>query len=309
MWLAWLELIGGLAVLIFAGDYLVKSAVSIAKAMQVSAMVIGLTVVSFGTSFPELVVSLNAALSGHPEISIGNVVGSNIANIALVLGLSAFLFPIAIGRRDLFIDWPVMLAATALLIGLTYDGMLERWEGALLLVGIVAYNVWILKSPGRKVELDEEGLDAPGMFKPILVLVLSLVALIGAAEVLVDGAVKIAGDLGVPKRVIAVSVIAFGTSVPELATSLIALKKQEVGISLGNLIGSNVFNILGILGVTATAVAIPVGEETIQIDYLWMAGIPLALFFGMWFGRKVNRLLGAALLLAYFTYIALQFSF
>jgi cation:H+ antiporter len=310
--LSWIQLISGLAILVVGGEFLVRASTKLAVYMKVSSIVIGLTIVSFGTSFPELVVSVEAALNGHPDIALGNVVGSNIANIALVLGITALLFPIAVGRSTLVKDWPIMLLVSCLLIGFGWDLEIQRWEGVVLLVGIIAYNVWIIRASRKETqEIEEIKTDfnkgAADLLRTILLLIISLAGLIWGADLLVDGAVGIARAFEIEERIIAVTIIAFGTSAPELATSLIAVYRKEDGISLGNLIGSNVFNILGILGATSILNPIEVNADIKSFDFIFMIGIPLLLLPLMLFQSKVSRFAGFLLLIAYFGYIFLLF--
>lgn len=315
MWLSWVELIGGLAILIVGGDFLVRSSVSLALYMRISSLVIGLTVVSFGTSFPELVVSLNAALDGHPDISIGNVIGSNIANLALVLGLSALIFPMSVRRSTVVYDWPVMLLATVALIYFAWDLHIEFYEGVILFTALVIYNVVLIRASRKasKKELDMDDVEelkersSANMIRVIITFLISLIALIFGAEILVDGAVGVARSFGMEERVIAVSIVAFGTSAPELATSLIALYKKEAGISVGNLIGSNIFNILGILGVTAIVKPVGVNPQIMATDIYWVMAIPLLLYPILLTRMRVARFEGFLLFATYVTYLILIF--
>lgn len=315
MTLGWVELIAGLLILIAGGEFLVKSTVKLALYLRISAMVIGLTVVSFGTSFPELVVSVNAVLGGYPDISIGNVIGSNIANLALVLGLTCVVFPMSVARGNLRFDWPIMLAASALLILFSLDLELSLWEGIVFVLALAVYNWWVIRK-SRKETLAEEVAEikaevvdrsTAGLLKALGILLVSILALIGGANLLVEGAVVVARGFGVEERVIAVTIIAFGTSAPELATSLISVYRKEEGIGIGNLIGSNIFNILGILGVTAVVKPVSVNPIMLHSDYWWCMAIPLLLYPVLLIRRKITRLEGALLLGAYFTYIFLLF--
>lgn len=310
--LSWIQLISGLVILVVGGEFLVRASTKLAVYMKVSSIVIGLTIVSFGTSFPELVVSVEAALNGHPDIALGNVVGSNIANIALVLGITALIFPIAVGRSTLVKDWPIMLLVSCLLIGFGWDLEIQRWEGVVLLLGIIAYNVWIIRASRKEIqEIEEIKTDfnkgAADLLRTILLLIISLAGLIWGADLLVDGAVGIARAFEIEERIIAVTIIAFGTSAPELATSLIAVYRKEDGISLGNLIGSNIFNILGILGATSILHPIEVNAEIKSFDFMFMLSIPLLLFPFMLFQFKVSRFAAMLLLISYFGYIFLLF--
>lgn len=314
MIIGWLQLIGGLAILIVGGEFLVRSSVKLALYLRVSAMVVGLTVVSFGTSFPELMVSLNAAIDGYADISIGNVVGSNIANLALVLGLTALIFPLSVKRSTVTTDWPAMLIVTILLIVLSLDGELETWEGGLFVLILLAYNLWVIRSARKELRAEAlEDVDtdfkrsSADMIRATILLVVSIGALILGADLLVDGAVVVAEGFGVSERVIAVSIIAFGTSAPELATSLIAVYRKETAISIGNLIGSNLFNILGILGVTALVKPIGISYDVLHFDYYWVIGIPLLLYPILLTRMRVTRIEGALLFAAYVVYLFMVF--
>jgi cation:H+ antiporter len=313
MILGWLQLIGGLLILLAGGEFLVRSSVKLALHLNISSIVIGLTVVSFGTSFPELVVSVNAALDGHPDISLGNVVGSNIANLGLVLGLTAVLFPISVQRSSVVLHWPLMLLSTLLLILFSWDLMIEMWE-ALILVGcLIAYNILVIKvSGGNDVEEIEEletGIEKSysGVIRTLIILLGSIALLIFGADLLVEGAVVVARSFGLEERIIAISVIAFGTSAPELATSLIAVYKKETSIGIGNLIGSNIFNILAILGITGIMHPIQVNSEILSFDLWWVLGIPLLITPFLLSRMKVSRMEGGVLVGMYFLYMYLIF--
>lgn len=280
--------------------------------MKVSSLVVGLTIVSFGTSFPELVVSLDAALNGYPDIAMGNVVGSNIANLTLVLGLTVFIFPLAVSRSILTVDWPLMLIVSLTLVAVTWDLTIQRWEGALLFGGIVFYNIWVIRS-SRKNQKDIEETEShfksepADLIRTILLLVLSLSGLIWGADLLVDGAVGVAREFNIEERIIAITVIAFGTSAPELATSLIAVYRRQDEISLGNLIGSNIFNILGILGTTSILSPIYVNPKIKSFDFLFMVGIPLLIFPLILFKKRLSKWEGLLLIFSYIIYIFLIF--
>lgn len=313
MIIGWLQLIGGLLILLAGGEFLVRAAVKLALHLNISSIVVGLTVVSFGTSFPELVVSVNAALDGHPDIAMGNVVGSNIANLGLVLGLTAVVFPIKVKRASVVLHWPLMLFSTLLLILFSWDLRIETWEAVVFLIGLVAYNVLVIKV-SRTSEIEAlEGVDSDiqkswtGLFRTMMILVASVGLLILGADLLVEGAVTIARSFGIEERVIAVSIIAFGTSAPELATSLIAVYRKETSIGVGNLIGSNIFNILAILGITGVIQPIIVNPDIFSFDLLWALGIPLVLAPFLLTRMKVSRLEGSMLVLAYLSYLFLVF--
>lgn len=302
----------GLALLLAGGEILVRGAVGLALKMKISQLVVGVTVVSLGTSAPELLVSLKAALDGHPAISIGNVVGSNIANIGLVLGLVAIIYPLLLDKNTLRLDWPVMITASILFYLMAFDGMLERYEGILLLVIFVMYIVYSILNSRKQTKLGEqpvaevEGLapeKGSSTWKLLGMVGLGTVGLMIGAQWFLDGAIEMSRLFGVSEHVISVTVVAFGTSVPELATSAIAAIKRQSDISIGNLIGSNTFNILFILGVTSVVKDIPVGAEVLSVDIFWMLGVALLLLPFLLIGKKIYRLEGAALLSVYILYL------
>ncbi len=308
----YLLLILGLATLIVGGEFLVRGAVGIAKKFQISTLVIGMTVISFGTSAPELFVSIGSAMDGNPEIAIGNVVGSNIANIALVLGITVLIFPIVVDRNSKIIDWPMMMLATILFYVFSYDLIIEMWEGAILLGILLVFTYLLIRGSRKKskkeAEKNEESAETSKSDKFGLSLVFLLMGLVGlyfGSGWLVDGAVEIAASFGMEKRIIAITVVAFGTSVPELVTSGVAAFKKETDISVGNLIGSNIFNIMAVIGITAMVKPIGVEETTMNMDMWWVIGIAVALLPLMIIGRKLNRFKGALLLGTYVLYISL----
>lgn len=308
-------LILGLVALVIAGEFLVRGAVGIAKKFHISTLVIGMTVISFGTSAPELLVCLDAAIAGHPEIAIGNVVGSNIANIALVLGITVLILPMVVDRNSKVIDWPMMILATLLFTFFAWDGEIQHYEGAILFTILVIFTYWLIRNSRRQNKLaaaeadEEEDEDiAKVKDKPLIsigFLLLGFVGLYFGAEWLVHGAIDIAKYFGMEERVIAVTVVAFGTSVPELITSAVAAYKKETDISIGNLIGSNIFNIMAVIGLTSMVKPIAVSENTINVDMWWMIAIAFALFPMMVLGKKIGRFKGALLLGTYIAYITL----
>jgi len=305
-------LILGLATLIVGGEFLVRGAVGIAKKFHISTLVIGMTVISFGTSAPELMVSLDAAMGGHPDIAIGNVIGSNIANIALVLGLTCLIFPIVVDRNSKIIDWPMMMLASILFFVFAYDQMIEVWEGIILFGILLIFTFALVRNSRKKTKATKaENMDEVdgAQVKPwisTLFLLGGLVALFFGAGWLLDGAVAIAQHAGMEERVIAVTVIAFGTSVPELVTSAVAAFKKQTDISIGNLIGSNIFNIMAVIGLTSMVQPIPVRDpNTLSSDMWWVLGIAVALLPLMLIGKKLGRLKGVLLFGSYVVYIVL----
>ena len=239
-----LLLLGGLALLIFGGNALLKSSVSISLKLSIPKIIVGMTVVSFATSLPELVVSLKAALAGNPDLALGNVVGSNAANIGLVLGVTLLFGSMEVTSSFYKIDWPVMMLASLMLLGFLYfDGVLSRVEGGVLVFVMIAFLWWLLKMQSGPAVVDELPSDDELLSVPMTLfyLVVGGVGLWLGSEWLVEAAVSIAEDLGVSDRVIGITVVSIGTSIPELAASIIAVIKKEKAISLGNLIGSNLY--------------------------------------------------------------------
>lgn len=305
----------GLTLLVVGGEFLVRSSVALSFKLNLSKMVIGLTVVSFATSAPELLVSLQAALKESSDISLGNVIGSNIANIGLVLGITAIISPLAIDKGFYKLNWPVMMVLSVALFFILKSGnIISRTEGVALLLMLVVY-LWILIRKARKERGTEpvddsidEGLSKASNFKIILWLLIGGAALYGGSELLVSSAVSLAKDFGVTERVIAVTMIAVGTSIPELAASVIAALKKEKAISLGNLIGSNIFNIASVLGVTALIQPIAVvSTEVLTNDIFWMIGFA-AILLPMAFLPKscqIGRKRGMFLLAAYAVFIGI----
>ncbi len=305
----------GFILLVVGGEFLVRSSVAISFKLNLSRMVIGLTVVSFATSAPELLVSLQAALNGFSDISLGNVIGSNIANLGLVLGITAIISPLLIDRDFYKFNWPVMMIFSFLLyFFLTSELILSRPEGFVLLGGIILYLILLIRRARKKPELQPDEVDpalkVTSNFKMIIWLAIGGVALWGGSELLVSGAVDLATALGVSERVISVTMIAIGTSVPELAASVIAALKQEKGISLGNLIGSNIFNIASVLGITAIIQPIAVKSEAILTsDIFWMLGIAFILIPLAFMPKKfsLGRIKGLVLFVGYAVFVGLAF--
>ncbi|MAU27254.1 MAG: hypothetical protein CMH48_10035 [Muricauda sp.] len=271
-----LFIILGLALLILGGNWLLKAAVALSLRLEIPKIVIGMTVVSFATSAPELIVSVKAALEGFPDLSLGNVVGSNIANLGLVLGVTVLLGSINVRKSFYTTDWPVMMLATLLFVGFIYfDGVLQRYEGVIMVVMLFLFLVYLLRfqKPAVVDELPEDDVLLP-LYKTVLYLGLGGTALWGGSELMVDGAVGLAKAFGVSERVIAITVVSVGTSIPELAASVIAILKKEKAISVGNLIGSNIFNLLAVLGITSIIAPIRVVDQGLLTgDIFWMLGI------------------------------------
>ena len=277
-----LLLLGGLTLLVFGGNALLKSSVSISLKLSIPKIIVGMTVVSFATSLPELVVSLKAALAGNPDLALGNVVGSNAANIGLVLGVTLLFGSMNVTSSFYKINWPVMMMSTLLLLGFLYfDGILSQIEGVVLVVAMISFLWWLLSMQSEPAVVDELPEDDELLSIPLTLfyLVTGGVGLWLGSEWLIEAAVNIAEDLGVSDRVIGITVVSIGTSIPELAASIIAIVKKEKAISLGNLIGSNIFNIMSVLGITAIVSPIKVIDKGfITNDLFFMTFISFVLF-------------------------------
>ncbi len=302
----------GLVLLLLGGDFLVKGSVALAIRMRVSMVVIGLTVVSFATSAPELIVSVYSALTGHPDMAIGNVIGSNIANISLVLGLTALVYPLSFKKRLYQFDIPVMLTACVLFaIFLFTNALLEAWEGFVFIVMLGLLTLYLIQK-SRKQELlsKEVHVNSVSLFKLSFYLVSGGTFLYFGSHFLVNGASGLAREIGLSERIISVSIVAFGTSVPELAASIIAALKKQKDLSIGNLIGSNIFNVLAVLGITSIVKPIAVLDESlITNDIWWMLGISVLLYPLMFLFKKdhFGRVEGLVLLMVYTIYIYILF--
>lgn len=306
----------GLILLVAGGEFLVRASVGLSFKLNISKMVIGLTVVSFATSAPELLVSINAALNDSPAIAINNVIGSNIANIGLVLGITAIIGPIAVNNTFYKLTWPVLMIFSILIYYFLWnDNVLTLLEGIILFIGLITFLVVLIRSAKKDKEtIDVEEVDdtvATVSYGKIFIwLAIGGAALYFGSEFLVTGAKAVAQNLGVSEGVISITMIAIGTSVPELAASVIAAVKKEKAISLGNLIGSNIFNIASVLGITAMITEIPVIEPQILTrDIFWMLGFAFVLYPLAFIPKKfgIERYEGVLLFLAYITFIYLVF--
>ncbi|MBQ4914330.1 calcium/sodium antiporter [Maribacter sp. MMG018] len=271
-----LFVVAGLVLLIAGGNWLLKSAVDLSLKLSIPKIVVGMTVVSFATSAPELIVSVNAALDGFPDLALGNVVGSNIANLGLVLAVTILLSPINVSRSFYTTDWPVMMLASVLFFFFIYfDGVLVQYEGIVMVVFLFLFLVYLLRfQKPAVIDLEDEPDVMLPTYKTVLFLGLGGVSLWGGSELLINGAVGLATAFGVSERVIAITIVSVGTSIPELAASVIAVIKKEKAISLGNLIGSNIFNLLAVLGITSIITPVKVVDQgLLSSDIFWMLGI------------------------------------
>jgi cation:H+ antiporter len=306
----YLFLLSGFVLLILGGHSLLEASVALSLRLKIPKIVIGMTVVSFATSAPELIVSLNSALEGHADIALGNVIGSNIANIGLVLGVIILIKTISVENSFYKTDWPVMIISSLMLyLFVIFDGVLERYEGIILFITLLVFLIYLLRFQKRAVVVDEIGIQKEMSVAHILfLLVIGGVGLWGGSELLIKGAVNIANEYGVSERVIGVTVISVGTSIPELAASIMAIFKKEKAISLGNIIGSNIFNILAVLGITSIITPIKVQDTgLLTSDIYWMLYFAVLIFPLVFVPvrMKLSWKEGMILLLSYTVFIAL----
>ena len=299
-------LILGIALLYVGGEALVNGATSLGTRLGLSRMVVGLTVVAFGTSAPELAATLLAAISGVPELGVGNIVGSNIANIGLILGIAALIYALQSTRQFLRRELPIMLIVSAALIPVFWDGYVSRLEGVLFLICLGIYLWYTLKTGSLDDELELEESAQP-LWRSLAGVLLGIALLVVGAQALVTGATAIARSLGVSEAVIGLTLVAFGTSLPELASSVVAALKRETDIILGNVIGSNIFNVLAVLGLTALVSPFEQPLNLVLTDIFIMLGFGVALGLLMLRRQRLGRTGATALLLAYFVYVTTLF--
>ncbi|MDT7832214.1 calcium/sodium antiporter [Flavobacteriaceae bacterium S356] len=303
-----LYIILGFTLLIFGGNWLLKSAVSISLRLQIPKIVIGMTIVSFATSAPELIVSIQSAIDGYPDLALGNVIGSNIANLGFVLGITLLIAKIDVQRSFYTTNWPVMMIASLMLFYFLYnDAAISFVEGIILFSFLLIFLVYLLRFQKQAVvdEMPEDDEALPN-YKTAMFLVLGALGLWGGSELLIVGATEMAIDFGVSERLIGITVVSIGTSIPELAASIIAIIKKEKAISLGNLIGSNVFNILAVLGLTSIITPIKVEDQALLTnDIYWMLGISFSILIWVFMPVKMRleRKSGVILLLIYAAFL------
>jgi cation:H+ antiporter len=307
-------LIAGIALLSLGGEALVRGALAAARRLGVSPLLAGLVIVGFGTSAPELVVSVDAALNQQPDIAIGNVVGSNIANILLILGLCALVTPLTTSRSALFRDGMTVIGASLLFLLLVAGSALARADAAILLLCLAAYlgfAYWTERnrhSPAAELhrqEAEELSLLPPTTLITVMTLVGGLIGLVIGSRLLLAGATGIAREYGISEAVIGLTLVAVGTSLPELAVSLVAALRRHADVAVGNILGSNIFNLLGILGISALLQPLPVHARIIAFDQWVMLGAAIVLMLFLYTGLRLSRLEGALLLAGYGAYLAL----
>lgn len=306
--LNFLLIAGGFILLILGGNWLLKAAVAFSLRLSIPKIIIGMTVVSFATSAPELIVSVNAALDGFPDLALGNVVGSNIANLGLVLAIIIILSRIEVRKSFYITDWPMMMFASVLFVGFIYfDRLLERHEGAIMFTLLFIFLVYLLRFQKIAVvdDLPEDDVPLP-IYLSMVFLGLGAIGLWAGSELLIRGAVDMAQYFQVSERIVGVTVVSVGTSIPELAASVVAVIKKEKAISVGNLIGSNVFNLLAVLGITAMITPIPVRDTALlSSDIFWMLGISFLIFPLVFFPRalRLDWRHGLILILLYASFV------
>lgn len=307
----------GVLLLTSGGEALIRGSLAAANRLGVSPLLSGLLIVGFGTSAPELVVSVDAALSQRPDIAIGNVVGSNIGNILLILGVCALITPLTVRPLVLRRDAVTVVAASILFLVLVGGNALVRWDAAIFLLALLGYLIWAYwteragKAPSAELH-KAEGEEVTALPKTalwiIMAIVLGLALLVAGSQVLLKGAVGIAESLGMSEAVIGLTLVAVGTSLPELSISVIAAFRRHADVAIGNILGSNIFNLLGILGISALLQPLPVPERILQFDQWVMLGTSLILLLFLYTGSRLSRLEGGLLLLGYGAYLTLSFT-
>lgn len=308
----------GIGVLYMGAESLVKGAASLALRFGIRPLVVGLTVVALGTSMPEFVINFFAALSGEPDIALGNIIGSNIANIALILGISALILPLRVSRAMLRKEYPMMMLAMGLFWLLASDGTISQLDGLILVIVLIVFLVYIVIDARRYSrdaalegvsEVDKEDLKAP-LWKKVLYLVMGIVLVSIGARLMVLSAINIAEFLGVPQVVIGLTIVAIGTSLPELAASVVSAMKDETELSVGNALGSNILNVLFVVGLVALIHPLEVSSASLNIHFPVMMGFCILFFPLAWTQRRITRVEGGILLLGflgYMTYLILPY--
>lgn len=304
----------GFILLVIGGEFIIRSAVALSLKLNISRLVIGMTVVAFATSLPELIVSISAAINNAPSIAINNVIGSNIANIGLVLGLTCIIGNMYVEKSFYKIDWPVMFIFSIILYFIiARDNIIDQYDGIVLFSLLIVFIIFILRSSLKTYQQDsiDNNLIHSTNFKTIVWIIIASVSLFYGAEWLVYGAINFAEQVGVSEAVISVSIVAVGTSIPELATSLLAIVKNEKGISLGNLIGSNIFNIGSVIGITSMIKPIVIDDiQILNRDIIWMLVFALLVLLIALFPKKnvIGKIKGFFLLFLYSIFILLAFA-
>ncbi|MCW9023594.1 MAG: calcium/sodium antiporter [Gammaproteobacteria bacterium] len=310
-----LGVLGGFVLLVWGADRFVHGAAATARNLGISPLIIGLTIVGMGTSAPEILVSAVAAWQGNPALGVGNALGSNIANIALVLGATALVMPLAVQSETLRREYPVMFIIMLVALLLVSDGHLGREDGIILLTGLIIMLFWMV-SLGRRQAFDpmeteyEQGIPLISTGKALMWLAVGMVVLLVSSRILVWGSINIAQFMGISDLVIGLTIVAIGTSMPELAASMMSAWKKEPDIAIGNIIGSNMFNLLAVLGIPGLIQPHTLDAEVLTRDFPWMIGLSIALFaaaYGFRGESRINRLEGGLLLIAYVVYLTVLY--
>ena len=313
-----LQFAGGFVLLLFGAEYLVRGAVSLARRLNVSPMIIGMTIVAYGTTAPELVVSLQAAIDGLPGIAVGNVVGSNIANILLILGVSAVIFPIVVKPKLLYRDAAVMGGSALLFTALALSGRIERWQGILMVAVLVGYSIYAFWSerkrgksndPGDMAEelADEFKSPPQATWLSILSVIGGVAAVVTGAKLLVTAAVFTARSLGVGEEIIGLTIVAVGTSLPELATATVAALKKHSEVAVGNIMGAGIYNLLAIMGLVSAVAPVDVPRQILAFDLWFMLAVTGTLLFFLMVRKGLARPVGMAFLALFVAYTVLQY--
>ena len=307
--------LGGFVLLVWGADRFVHGAAAFARNLGVSPLIIGLTIVGIGTSAPEILVSAVAAWQGNPALGVGNALGSNITNIALVLGITALILPLNVQSQTLNREYPVMFMIMLLALWLLSDGELERMDGIILLIGLVIMVIWMINL-GKREKFDpleaefEQEIAFISTGKALFWLAVGMVILLASSRILVWGSVNIAQAMGISDLIIGLTIVAIGTSMPELAASVMSVLKKEPDIAIGNVIGSNMFNLLAVLGLPGLIQPHTLEPEILTRDFPWMIGLSIALFamaYGFRGKGRINRVEGALLLISYITYLTVLY--
>ena len=312
------QFVGGFVLLLFGAEYLVRGAVSLARRLKVTPMIIGMTIVAYGTTSPELVVSIQAAVDGLPGISVGNVVGSNIANILLILGASAVIFPIVTNAKALYRDAAMMMGSALLFTALALSGTIERWQGLLMVAILITFSLYAFRTERRKgkandpgdlpEELADEFKETPqATWLAVLSVVGGVVAVVIGARLLVSGAVVTAKALGVAEEVIGLTIVAVGTSLPELATAVVAALRKHSEVAVGNILGAGMYNLLAIMGLVGLVAPIPIPQQILLFDLWFMLAVPVMLLAFLLLRGGLSRPVGALFLCGFVAYTALQY--
>ena len=300
----------GIALLTAGGEALIRGALTLSAKLHISPLLSGLLIVGFGTSAPELAVSVDAALSGKPDLAVTNVIGSNIGNILLILGLCALITPLTTTMSALKRDASCMVGFTVLLIAMMYDQTLNRWDALILLTGLAIYLFVTYKAESTRPAAEALSVQESNEIQAtprslgfgVLAVLIGLAMMIGGAKSLIHGATALAQSAGISQAAIGLTVVAIGTSLPELSVSIIAAIRRHTDVAIGNVLGSNIFNIAGILGISATLSPLAINPAFIRVDQWVMLGAAIALVLALVSGRRINRLEGGLLLAGYMAY-------